>query len=71
MNLAGRYVNLKLNVSLPGGGGGKLMGVGASKIVSKREVHFLKKMTSFPCTYVKLPVDTEVSTIVISNYDKN
>ena len=47
------------------------MGVGASKIVSKGEVHFLKKMISFPCTYVKLPVDTEVSTIVISNYDKN
>ena len=30
-----------------------------------------KKKTSFPCTRVKLPVYTEVSTIVISNYDKN
>ena len=40
MNLAGRYVNLKLNVSLPGV---KTNGVGASKIVSEAEFHFLQK----------------------------
>ena len=47
------------------------MGVGGCKIVSKAQFHFLKKMTSFPSTHVKLSLHTEVSTIAISKYDKN
>ena len=47
------------------------MGVGACKIVSRAEFRFLKKMTSFPCAHLKLPVHTEVSTTAVSKYDKN
>ena len=43
MNLVGRYVNLKLNVSLPEGE----PEVGACKIVSKAQLRFLHKNDQF------------------------